>query len=308
MNLMNAEKHYNTLTNYYKNRFNAKVCKISLNAKFSCPNKDGTVGFGGCSYCSRLGSGDFAGDAKKPFKQQFEDVKALLNKKWPNAKYIAYLQANSNTYAPLDKLKKIYEEIISLDENIVMLSIATRPDCLEEDKIQYLAQLNKKIPIQIELGLQTIHENTAKLINRGHDLACFINCVKRLREMNIEVIVHVINGLPGETKEMMLQTTSFLNDLDIQGIKIHSLTIIENTKMGEEYKTNPWPLLSLEEYANIVYEQIRHLNDKIIIHRLAADANHTDLIAPSWTVKKMIVMNEIDKLMRLNNAYQGDLL
>lgn len=307
MNLMNSEKHYNTISAYYKNKFHKKVAKISLNADFTCPNKDGTKGYGGCSYCSKLGSGDFAGDKSLSLQAQFDQIKKIMEHKWPDILYIPYLQANSNTYAPLEKLKQIYEEVINLDPNIVMLSIATRADCISDEIVEYLSSLNKKIPIQIELGLQTIHEDTAKLINRCHSLKEFEEAVYKLRQNNIEVVVHVINGLPYETKEMMLETIHYLNKLDIQGIKIHSLLILEGTKMANDFKNKPWHILSLEEYVDIVVDQIRHLRPDIIIHRLAADGVIDDLIEPKWTIKKLVVMNEIDKKMRLLNAFQGDL-
>lgn len=307
MNLMNEEKHYNTLSAYYKYKYHKKVAKISLNANFTCPNKDGTKGYGGCTYCSKLGSGDFAGDKEKSLKEQFLDVKNIIEKKWHDILYIPYLQANSNTYAPLENLKKIYEEAINLDSKVVMLSIATRADCINDEVVSYLAALNKKTPIQVELGLQTIHETTAKLINRCHTLNEFEEAVIKLRKYNIEVVVHIINGLPFETKEMMLDTVKYLNKLDIQGIKIHSLLILNNTKMAQEFRQSPWHILTLEEYVDITILQLRHLRDDIIIHRLAADGVIDDLIEPKWTIKKLVVMNEIDKKMRLLNAFQGDL-
>ncbi len=306
--LMNNEKHYNTISAYYKEKYNNKVCKVSLNAGFSCPNKDGRKGIGGCTYCSALGSGDFAGNLYEPLNIQFQKIKQIMIKKWPNALFIPYLQANSNTYKPLDELKKIYAPLLTIDDNVIGLSIATRCDCLEDEKIEYIASLNKIKPIQIELGLQTIHENTAKLINRGHTIDEFVSCVKKLRDNNIEVVVHIINGLPYETKEMMIETAEFLNKLDIQGVKIHSLLILKGTKMGMDYINNPFPILTLDEYSDIVVEQIRHLNPNIIIHRLAADGVINDLIEPKWTIKKMVVMNEIDKKMRRLNAWQGDLV
>lgn len=305
--LMNSEKHYNTLSAYYKYKFNNKIAKVSLNAGFSCPNKDGRKGFGGCTYCTPLGSGDFAGSKEKNLKEQFQDIKKVMQNKWPDAKFIPYLQANSNTYAPLERLKEIYDEISSFDD-IVGIAIATRCDCLEDDKIEYLSELNKKIPVQIELGLQTIHEETARLINRGHTLEEFTTTVKKLREKNIEVVVHIINGLPGENKEMMIETAKFLNTLDIQGVKIHSLLILSDTKMGNDYLKDPFKILSLEEYVDIVCDQIRYLNKNIIIHRLAADGVINNLIEPKWTIKKLVVMNEIDKTLRRLNAYQGDYL
>lgn len=306
MNLMNDEKHYNTLANYYLNKYHEKVAKVSLNAGLTCPNKDGTKGFGGCTYCSRSGSGDFAGRPTDDIKTQFQKIKQVMSEKWPSTLYIPYLQANSNTYGNITKLEKIYNELLSLDPNVVEISIATRADCLEDEKIKLLSKINKQIPVQIELGLQTSNPNTAQIINRGSTNEELITAVKKLRQNNIEVVIHIMNGLPGETKNDMLNTIDFINSLDIQGIKIHSLCILKNTKMGDDYLKKPWPLLSLEEYVDITVSQIRHLRDDIIIHRLSADADLNDLIAPMWTRKKLVVMNEIDKLMRKNNYYQGD--
>lgn len=306
MNLTNDEKHYNTLANYYLNKYHEKVAKISLNAGFSCPNKDGTKGYGGCSYCSRSGSGDFAGKPSDDLKTQFEKIREVMVKKWPNTLYIPYLQANTNTYAEVSRLEEIYTKLLSLDPNVVQISIATRADCLENEKIALLSKINKIIPVQIELGLQTSNEKTASLINRGSSNEELIDAVRRLRRENIEIVIHIMNGLPGEDEADMLNTIEFINKLDIQGIKIHSLCILKNTKMGDDYLKNPWPLLSLEEYVKITVEQIRHLREDIIIHRLSADADLNDLIAPLWTRKKLVVMNEIDKLMRKNNYYQGD--
>ena len=306
MNLTNDEKHYNTLANYYLNKYHEKVAKISLNAGFSCPNKDGTKGYGGCSYCSTSGSGDFAGKPSDDLKTQFEKIKKVMVKKWPNTLYIPYLQANTNTYAEVSRLEEIYTKLLSLDPNVVQISIATRADCLENEKIALLSKINKIIPVQIELGLQTSNEKTASLINRGSSNEELIDAVKRLRRENIEIVIHIMNGLPGEDEADMLNTIEFINKLDIQGIKIHSLCILKNTKMGDDYLKKPWPLLSLEEYVKITVEQIRHLREDIIIHRLSADADLNDLIAPLWTRKKLVVMNEIDKLMRKNNYYQSD--
>ena len=306
MNLMNDEKHYNTVHNYYLNKYQKKVYKIPLNGGFTCPNIDGTVASGGCTFCSYMGSGDFAGDKHEPLKTQFETIKSLMEKKWNDGLYIAYFQANTNTHAPIDKLKKLFEEAITLDPKIVMISIATRPDVLPQEVIDYLSDLNKRMPVQIELGLQTIHQETSDLINRAHDLKCFDDAVKRLRNKNIEVVVHIINGLPFETKDMMIETVKHINTLDVQGIKIHMLHLMEKTKMGYQYKQNPWKLLSLEDYVDIVSDQILWLRKDIIIHRITGDAPSDMLIAPMWTKKKLVVMNEIDKRLRKLNLYQGD--
>lgn len=306
MNLTNDEKHYNTLANYYFNKYHEKVAKISLNAGFSCPNKDGKKGYGGCTYCSKSGSGDFAGKPSDDLKTQFLNIKKIMAKKWPKTLFIPYLQANTNTYGDINRLEKIYNELLNLDPNVVEISIATRADCLEDEKIKLLSKINKKIPVQIELGLQTSNEKTAKLINRGSTNEELTSAVNRLRKENIEVVIHIMNGLPNENEADMLNTIDFINSLDIQGLKIHSLCILKNTKMGDDYLKEPWPLLTLDEYVKITVSQIRHLRSDIIIHRLSADANLSDLIAPLWTRKKLVVMNEIDKLMRKYNYYQGD--
>lgn len=306
MNLMTAEKHYNTLNNYYREKYHKKVFKIALNGGFTCPNIDGTVATGGCTFCSYMGSGDFAGNKREPLQKQFDTIKEMMQLKWHDGYYVVYFQANTNTHAPVKKLKELYEEAIHLDPNIVLLSIATRPDALPEDVLDYLADLNQRMPLQVELGLQTIHQETSNLINRAHDLKCFDDAVYQLRKRNIEVVVHIINGLPYETKEMMLETVKHLNNLDIQGIKIHMLHLMQKTKMGHDYLQNPWPMLSLTEYVDIVTEQILWLRKDIIIHRLTGDAPSKMLIAPDWTRKKFVVTNEIDKRLRALNLYQGD--
>lgn len=306
MNFFNNEKRYNTLTEYNLYKYGKKVAKIALNGNFTCPNKDGSKGIGGCSYCSKLGSGDFAGDKNLSLKEQFLQIKEIMEKKWPDSLYMPYLQANSNTYAPVEKLKEIYEEVLAIDpEKTVGISIATRADCLPDDVIEYLGKLNKHTNVQIELGLQTANELTAKMINRCSTNDEFINACQKLRKHNIEIVVHIINGLPNETYEDMMNTVSFINKLDVQGIKIHSLLVLKNTLLAKQYEEKPFHILSLEEYVKITVDQITHLNPNIIIHRLAADGVFDDLIQPLWTMKKLVVMNEIDKLLRKNNEYQG---
>ena len=306
MNFFNKEKRYNTLTEYNLYKYGKKVAKIALNGNFTCPNKDGSKGIGGCSYCSKLGSGDFAGDKNLSLKEQFLQIKEIMEKKWPDSLYMPYLQANSNTYAPVEKLKEIYEEVLAIDpEKTVGISIATRADCLPDDVIEYLGKLNKHTNVQIELGLQTANELTAKMINRCSTNDEFINACQKLRKHNIEIVVHIIKGLPNETYEDMMNTVSFINKLDVQGIKIHSLLVLKNTLLAKQYEEKPFHILSLEEYVKITVDQITHLNQNIIIHRLAADGVFDDLIQPLWTRKKLVVMNEIDKLLRKNDEYQG---
>ena len=299
-----SNKRYYTLDYFYKHKFGKKVCKISLNAGFTCPNKDGTKGIGGCIYCSKLGSGDFAGDIKKDLITQFNEVKEHMKKKWPDALYIGYFQANTNTYANVDVLKKYYETILELD-NVIGLNIATRPDAISDDVLDYLTLLNKKTYLTIELGLQSIHDKTLKYINRGHDLKCFYECFKRLKDRNINVVVHIINGLPYETKEMMIETVKYLNNIGIDGIKIHMLHILKDTKLEELYNKEKFHVLTKEEYIDIVISQLEYLNPNIVIHRITGDPSVDDLVEPKWLVKKFCVLNDIDKEMVRRDTYQG---
>ena len=299
-----SNKRYHTLDYFYKHKFGGKVAKISLNAGFTCPNKDGTKGVGGCIYCSKLGSGDFGGKPNKSLSEQFYDVKDIMDKKWSNTRYIGYFQANTNTYAPVSILKERYEEILSIPE-VIGLNIATRADSITEECLDYLEELNKKTFLNIELGLQTIHESTNKLINRGETLDEFTTMVNKLRERNINVVVHIINGLPYETKEMMLETVKYVNKLDIQGVKIHMLHVIKDTKLADIYNKEHFHVLTREEYVDIVCDELELLKPEIVINRITGDPNPQDLIEPTWLIKKFGVLNEIDKEMSRRNSYQG---
>ena len=300
----NTNKRYYTLDYFYKQKFNSKVFKVSLNAGFTCPNKDGKVGIGGCIYCSKTGSGEYAGDIKKDLVTQFNEVKDMMLKKWPKAKYIGYFQANSNTYANIDVLKEKYETILNLD-NVVGLNIATRPDCITDECLDYLEKLSKKTYLTIELGLQTIHEKTSILINRCHSLKCFEDMVKKLRDRKINVVVHIINGLPYETKEMMIDTVKYLSNLDIQGIKIHMLSILKDTKLAELYIKEKFKLITREEYIDIVCDQLEYLREDIVVNRITGDPKVSDLIEPNWLIKKVTILNDIDKEMKKRDSYQG---
>lgn len=297
-------KRYHTLDYHYRQIFHFKISKISLNAGFTCPNIDGTVGTGGCIYCSNLGSGDFAGKKEDDLVTQFYSIKEIIDKKWKNTKYIGYFQAHTNTYAPLDILKEKYETILNI-ENVIGLSIATRPDAINDDVLEYLEELSKKTYLTVELGLQTIHPKTSIFINRCHTLACFETCVNNLRKRNINIVVHIINGLPYETKEMMIETVKYVNKLDIQGIKIHMLHILENTKLGQIYKQHPFKVLTKEEYINVVCDQLEYLRTEIVIHRITGDPNQDELIEPSWLDKKLCILNDIDKELEKRKTYQG---
>jgi len=300
----NTNKRYHTLDYYYKQNFGSKVFKVSLNAGFSCPNIDGTVGTGGCIYCSKLGSGEYAGNEKDSLIDQFNQVKDMMLQKWPNSKYIGYFQAHTNTYADIKILKEKYESILAI-ENVVGLSIATRADAISDECLAYLEEIHNGTFLTVELGLQTIHETTSRLINRCHTLECFEQTVYKLRERNINVIVHIINGLPNETKDMMLETVKYLNQLDIQGIKIHMLSVIKNTKLANLYEEDPFHILSKDEYIHIVCDQLELLRPEIVIHRITGDPKATDLIEPKWLIKKVTVLNDIDKELKNRNSYQG---
>ena len=300
----NTNKRYHTLDYHYKNKFGKKIFKISLNAGFSCPNIDGTVGYGGCIYCSKLGSGEFAGNKEESIEKQFNEIKTMIHQKWREGSYIAYFQARTNTYAPIDELKKVYEKALSM-ENVVGLSIGTRPDSITEECLNYLEELSKRTYLTIELGLQTIKEETSKLINRCHTLNCFEEMVKKLRERNINVVVHIINGLPYETKEDMINTVKYLNRLDIQGIKIHMLSILKDTPLEKLYYKDNFPILSKEEYIDIVINQLEYLRPEIVIHRITGDPKIEELVEPKWLIKKFCVLNDIDKEMVRRNTYQG---
>lgn len=290
-------KRYHTLNYYNKSKYGCKVFKVSLNAGFSCPNKkNGT----GCIYCYN-GSGENDG---MDLLTQFNKVRDNNLKKWPNAKYIGYFQAGTNTYADVNTLKSKYEPILKLD-NVIGLNIATRCDALNSDVLDYLEDLNNRTDLIVELGLQTIHESTSKLINRGHTLEQFEEAVLELRKRNINVVVHIINGLPFETKEMMLNTIKYLNKLDIQGIKIHMLFILKDTPILNLYNTTNFHILSKEEYIDIVIDQLELLRPEIVIHRITGDPIKELLIEPTWLLKKFSVLDDIDKEMVKRDSYQG---
>jgi len=301
----NDNKRYHTLSYFYQQKFKCKVCKVSLNAGFTCPNIDGTVGYGGCIYCSKLGSGDFAGNKEDPLEVQFEMGKKQMQKKWPNARFLAYFQANSNTYGTLEKLKSCYEPFLN-KKDVIGIAIATRSDCLSDEIIDYLDTINKKTFLIVELGLQTMHKNTSKLINRCSSLDNFKSAITKLRQKNIMVVVHIINGLPYETKEMMIETAKFLNTLDIQGIKIHMLHILKDTSLEKLYQKEKFHILTKEEYIDITITQLEYLRKEIVIHRITGDPNPKDLIQPTWLIKKFGILNDIDKEMVKRNIYQGN--
>lgn len=297
-------KRYHTWNYYLKHRYHEKVFKVALNANFSCPNRDGTCGVGGCTFCGSLGSGEYAGNIHEDLVTQFEERKAMMKRKWPNGDAIAYFQAYTNTYADVDTLKKTFDPFVAR-EDVVALSIATRADCLEDDKIAYLESLTKQKDIWIELGLQSIHDETAKRVHRGHDYQTFLDCINRLKDTHLKICVHIINSLPYESKDMMLETAKAISHLPVHAIKIHMLHIMEDTQMAKEYQQHPFPVLSKEEYIDIVVSQLELLPPEMIIQRLTGDGVKEKLITPQWTMKKVIVLNDIDKEMLRRDSWQG---
>ncbi len=295
-----TNKRYHTLDYYYKQRYNSKVFKISLNQNVTCPNIDGIKAFGGCIYCKN-GSGE---NKELTIKEQFEKNKEILHKKWSKAKYIAYFQANTNTYGDINKLIKNFEEVLTY-KDVIGINIATRCDSISNEMLNYLIDLNKKTDLVIELGLQTIKSKTLKLLNTNYTLKEFNKTLKLLKNNNIKVVVHIINGLPFETKKDMLKTIKYLNKLNIDGIKIHMLHVLKNTKLEELYNKEKFHILTKEEYINIVCDQLELLNPKIVINRITGDPKIDDLIEPQWLIKKFIVLNDIDKELVKRNSYQG---
>jgi radical SAM protein (TIGR01212 family) len=297
-------KRYYSLNYFLRQKFGSKVFKISLDAGFSCPNRDGTISKGGCVFCSERGSGDFAGNRCYSIKEQFKDIKEMMNKKWKEGKYIAYFQAYTNTYAPVEVLRQKYEEAIN-EEGVVALAIATRPDCLSDEILDLLDEINKRVYTWVELGLQTSNEATARKINRGYNLEVFEKAVKDLRSRNIDVVTHVIFGLPGENKEDMLETVRYVSSNDIQGVKYHLLHLMENTPLVNLYRKGELKFLEQEEYIDIICSAIASTPSEVVIHRLTGDAPRNLLIGPKWSLKKWEVLNTIDSELINRNIYQG---
>lgn len=302
-----SEKPYHSLDYELKQRFGGKIYKLTLNGGMSCPNRDGKLSFGGCIFCSEGGSGEFASAAALSVSEQLEDAKKRLLGKRPVNRYIAYFQAYTNTYGPTEYLRRIFTEAIE-DPEVVLLSIATRPDCLPDEVIELLAELNQKKPVWVELGLQTIHESSARFIRRGYPLSVFSDAVKRLTERGIEVVTHVILGLPGETKEMMLETIDYLNTLPIQGMKLQLLHVLEGTDLASYYRTVGFHVLTEEEYVDLILCCIEHLRPEITVHRITGDGPKDLLIAPLWSSAKRSVLNHIHHEMKLRNSWQGKYL
>lgn len=299
-------KRYRTFNHYLRERFGKKVFKVSLNLGLSCPNRDGSKGVGGCIYCSEKLSGDFGGNPCDTLEEQFCTVRDAMEKKWPGGSYIPYFQAGTNTYADTKFLKRAYEKALSF-ENVVGLSVATRADCITEQTADLLFDISKRTYLVVELGLQTMHDKTAKLINRCHDYEEFLKGYKLLRGRGINVCIHLIDGLPGETKEMMLETAKSVASLRPHAVKLHLLHIIEGTALHRLYEKGGVRPLELSEYVDIVCSQLELFPAETVIERVTGDGAADTLVAPLWSLKKLCVMNEIDKEMGRRNSYQGRL-
>lgn len=300
------DKRYYSLDYYLKEYYGEKIYKLALNGGMTCPNRDGTLDHRGCIFCSHGGSGDFASSPCFSIGEQIEAGKSLLSKKQTGRKYIAYFQAFTNTYAPVEYLRDIFKQAIS-HPDISILSIGTRPDCLSSEILDLLSELNQIKPVWIELGLQTIHESTARFIRRGYSLSCFESAVKELQKRNIKIVVHMILGLPHETKADMLKTVFYIGSLGIMGIKLQLLHILSDTDLAQYYKTNPFPVFTLEEYCDFVIECLEYLPQDIVIHRLTGDGPKNLLVAPLWSNNKRNVLNTIHKKMKENDKWQGKL-
>ncbi|MCI8331040.1 MAG: TIGR01212 family radical SAM protein [Bacilli bacterium] len=292
-------KRYHTLNCFYRNKFDSKVFKVSLNAGFGCPNK---INGKGCIFCKNGSGNDFR---DLDLLSQFYLVMDRIEKKWPNSKHIAYFQADTNTFASVDVLKSKFEQMLSIP-SVVGLSIATRCDALDDDVLDYLSELNEKTFLTVEVGLQSSYDKTLSLINRGHTVDDFEKSIKRLQDRNIFTVVHIINGLPYESKDMMINTAKYVNSLGVQGIKIHMLFVSKGTELETLYNVKPFHILSKDEYIDIVCEQLEFLNENMVIMRITGDPLKEDIIEPRWLLKKFVVLNDIDKEMRKRDIFQGD--
>lgn len=297
-------KHYYSLNDYLLEKFGKKVYKIALNANMSCPNRDGSLGHKGCIFCSAGGSGDFAGKPVLSITEQIEAGKKLLSKKYSGGSYIAYFQAFTNTYAPVSYLREVFMQAVS-HPDIVCISIATRPDCLGDDVIDLLVEINRLKPVWIELGLQTIHSDTARYIRRGYELDVYDNAMTQLNNAGLETIVHMIIGLPGETMEMMLDTASYIAASGAKGIKLQLLHVLKNTDLATDYENKHFSVLTMDEYFNIIFEILKILPPDMVIHRLTGDGPKNILIAPEWSANKRLVLNTLNHRLREQNIIQG---
>ena len=301
---MFGNKRYRTLNYELKKTFGGKVIKLAIDGGFTCPNRDGTVGSRGCLFCSEEGSGEFAGDRSKSITSQMLQQKKLLKKKWNTDLVIPYFQSFTSTYDNIKNLKAKYDEAISFKGSLG-LALATRPDCLEDKKIQLLSEYAEKHLVWVELGLQTIHENTSNLIRRGYTLEIFEDALKRLNKRKIKTVAHIIVGLPGESKSDIMETVKYISNQKIWGVKFHLLHVLKNTDLEDYYYKNKFKLLKKEEYINIICDSLELLRDDIVVHRVTGDGRQSDLIGPRWSLDKLRVISGIDMELKSRNTHQG---
>ncbi|MGI6412159.1 MAG: TIGR01212 family radical SAM protein [Syntrophomonadaceae bacterium] len=297
-------KRYHSLNYHLRKKFGQKVFKLPVDAGFTCPNRDGTLSRGGCLFCSPRGSGDFAGTRNQPIYRQLAELKKIMHKKWPEGKYIAYFQAFTNTYAPVGKLRELYETAIN-EPGVVGIAIATRPDCLPPEVLELLEEINERTYLWVEIGLQTVHSQTAKRLNLQYDFNSFLNALDNLQSRHIETCTHIILGLPGENRDDMLETALKVAALPIQGIKIHLLHLMKNTPLEAYYKNKPFPLLTREEYIGLVVDILEILPPEMVVHRLTGDSPRDLLIGPAWSLIKWEVLNGIDRSLIERDTWQG---
>lgn len=302
------KKRYNTLNDYYREIFGEKIFKVPIDAGFDCPNRDGTVAHGGCTFCTVSGSGDAIVAPDAPIRDQFYKEIDFMHRKWPEVKkYLVYFQNFTNTHDTVDVIRERYEQAIN-EPGVVGINIGTRPDCLPDETIAYIAELSERMHVTVELGLQTTYDETSKIVNRAHTYDLYVKTVKRLRELapKVEIVSHLINGLPGETYEMMVENVRrCVTDNEIDGIKLHLLHLMTSTKMQRDYHEGRLKLLSMGEYVNIICDQLEIIPKNIVIHRITGDAPRDMLIGPMWSLKKWEVLNTIDKEMERRGSYQG---
>ena len=304
-----TNKRYYTYDYFLRRTFGGKCAKITLDAGFSCPNLDGKCGYGGCIYCSSRGSGDFSQSAHMPLAEQYEKQISVMQIKWQTDKFIPYLQAHTNTYASIDKLRDIYGQILKFP-NAVGFNIATRADCLPNETVELLAEISEKTYLTVELGLQSVFDTTARLINRGHTFEEFLDGFYRLRNASdkIKICVHLIDGLPGEDREMMIESARTVGKLHPDQVKFHLLHVLKDTVLGKMYENGEYTPMEMEEYAEIICRQLELIPEDVVIGRITGDGKSDDLLAPEWSKKKFVVINTIDKMMFSQNTWQGKLV
>jgi len=306
MQIYENNKRFLSFNHHLRETFGEKIFKVALDGGFTCPNRDGTVAIGGCTFCSAVGSGDFIERRSEPIETQFGAFKEMMHQKWPMGKYIAYFQAFTSTHAPVHVLRETFERALR-EENVIGLSIGTRPDCLPDEVIAYLAELHERTFLWVELGLQTVHDDTAHAFNRGYSFDTYLDSLAKLRKQGLQVCTHVINGLPGEDYGMMMETVRTISRLDVQGIKLHLLHLLKGTPMADLYASGGFRLLEREEYVSLICDQLEILPPNMVIHRLTGDGARDQMLGPMWSLKKWETLNAIDDELTRRNSWQGKL-